>query len=194
MLQLQFSPFPELQSDKLKLRKISQDDAPALFALRTNPEVMKYLDRPLMQNLDEAHQLINVMLEGLDANKSIVWAICMSENERMLGTISFWKIDQENHRAEIGYILDPDWQGKGLMSDAMRLVIDYGFSNMRLHGIDANVNPANQKSINLLTKFGFQKEAHFRENYFFNGHYFDSAIYCLLRSDYEAQMEAAKQS
>ncbi|MBK8954140.1 MAG: GNAT family N-acetyltransferase [Saprospiraceae bacterium] len=180
MLNLNFNPFPELQTEKISLRKIRSEDAIALYRLRTNADVMKYLDRPIMQSVLEAEQLIQMMLDGIAENKNINWCICTPTYEQLLGTIAFWKIDETNHRAEIGYILDPDWQGKGLMSDAMRLVIDYGFSNMRLHGIDANVNPANQKSINLLTKFGFQKEAHFRENYFFNGHYFDSAIYCLL--------------
>lgn len=183
MLNLNFSPFPELQTEFIRLRMLRPEDAGALFELRKNPEVMKYLDRPMMQSVEEAMQLIRMMLDGLLENKNISWCICTPQSEQLLGTIAFWKIDETNHRAEIGYILDPGWQGKGLMSAALQLVLDYGFSKMYLHGVDANVNPANQKSINLLTRAGFKKEAHFRENYYFDGRYTDSAIYCMLNNN-----------
>ncbi|MBK9109476.1 MAG: GNAT family N-acetyltransferase [Saprospiraceae bacterium] len=181
MLNLNFNPFPEIRTQDIVLRNLRMDDAPAVFHLRSHPEVLKYLDRPPAGSLAEAELWIETVLKGTAANTSINWAVCLPTNERLLGTMAFWKIDETNHRAEIGYTLDPEWQGKGLMSRAMQEVLLYGFHVMNLHGIDANVNPKNQKSINLLTRFGFQKEAHFKENYYFDGKYLDSAIYCLLR-------------
>lgn len=181
MLNLNFNPFPEILTERIKLRKINTEDAAALYRLRTDPVVMKYLDRPIMESIQEAEHMIQMILNGMEENKSINWCICTPSNEQLLGNITFWKIDETNHRAEIGYTLNPESQGKGLMTEAMREVLQYGFEVMNLHGIDANVNPANQKSINLLTRFGFQKEAHFRENYYFDGKYLDSAIYCLLQ-------------
>ena len=97
-----------------------------------------------------------------------------------VGTICIWNISRENLRAEIGYVLHPDWQGKGLMNEALRTVLDFSFNNLGLHSMEANVDPGNLASIKLLEKNGFLKEAHFRENILFNGRFLDSAIYSII--------------
>jgi ribosomal-protein-alanine N-acetyltransferase len=73
-----------------------------------------------------------------------------------------------------------DFQGKGIMQEAMSAVIKYGFEKMNLHSIEANVNPANESSIKLLERNDFIKEAYFKENYFYDGKFLDTAIYSLL--------------
>ncbi|MDQ6787925.1 MAG: GNAT family N-acetyltransferase, partial [Acidobacteriota bacterium] len=98
----------------------------------------------------------------------------------MIGTINFWKIKKENYRAEIGYMLDADYHGRGIMNEAIRAVLRFGFGEMNLHSVEANVNPDNAASIRLLEKNGFVREAYFKENYFFGGKFLDSAIYSLL--------------
>ena len=89
-------------------------------------------------------------------------------------------MQKEHYRAEIGYLLHPDYQQKGIMDEALKAVIKYGFETMQLHSIEANVNPANAASMKLLEKNGFVKEAYFKENYFYNGQFLDSVIYSLL--------------
>jgi ribosomal-protein-alanine N-acetyltransferase len=97
-----------------------------------------------------------------------------------MGTIGFWRIQKEHYRAEIGYLLHPSWQGKGIMREALKAVLDYGFQAMKLHSVEAHVNPSNASSIGLLEKCGFVREAYYRENYFYNGQFMDSAVYSLL--------------
>ena len=80
----------------------------------------------------------------------------------------------------MGYALHPDFHGAGVMSEAMDVVLDYGFNKMKLHSIEAHVHPDNLASINLLQKKGFVKEGHFRENVFFNGKFLDTVVYALL--------------
>ncbi|MGH2644608.1 MAG: GNAT family N-acetyltransferase, partial [Chitinophagaceae bacterium] len=106
--------------------------------------------------------------------------ITLQEDSKLTGTICFWHIQSENFRAEIGYILHPDHQHKGIMQEAIKAVLDYGFNTIKLHSVEANVNPANAPSIKLLEKNSFVKEGYFRENYFFNNQFLDSAIYSLL--------------
>jgi [ribosomal protein S5]-alanine N-acetyltransferase len=89
-------------------------------------------------------------------------------------------MQKEHYRAEIGYALHPEHQGIGLMQEALNAVLDYGFTVMNLHSVEANVNPNNAASINLLQRNGFMREGMFRENYFYNGKFLDSAIYSLL--------------
>ncbi len=69
------------------------------------------------------------------------------------------------------------------MNETFKTLIEFGFNNLQLHSIEANVNPLNQQSIKLLERVGFKKEAHFRQNFFHNGKFMDSFIYCLLESD-----------
>ena len=90
---------------------------------------------------------------------------------------------KDHCRGEIGYALSPEFWGKGYMTEALNKMIDFAFNDLKLHSIEANVNPNNNSSIKLLKRCGFRKEAHYRENYLFNGEFIDSIIYSLLESD-----------
>ncbi|GAA4734367.1 GNAT family N-acetyltransferase [Flavisolibacter ginsenosidimutans] len=181
MLSLHFSPFPQRETERLLLKQINEGDAPDLFSIRSDKEVMKYLDRPPAQNMNEVVALIKLITDAVNKNEGITWGIYpKTESNVLRGTIGFWRIQKENYRAEIGYLLHPSLQGKGLMYEAMKVVLNYGFNEMRLHSIEANVNPSNVASINLLERNGFVKEAYFKENCFYDGRFLDSAIYSLL--------------
>lgn len=104
---------------------------------------------------------------------------------KFIGDFAYWKIDNKNSRAEIGYALKPEFWGKGFMKEAMIQIINFGFNDLKLHSIEANINPGNENSRGILTKLGFKKEAYFRENYYFNGEYLDSEIYSLLKIDFQ---------
>ncbi|MFI5133801.1 MAG: GNAT family N-acetyltransferase [Chitinophagales bacterium] len=180
MLTLNFTPFPQLITDRLMLRQISNDDVSAIFSLRSDKKVMQFIDRPLAKTTDDAIQLIQRIIDSLTNNDGITWGITMKNNPGLIGTIGFWRIDKEHHRAEIGYLLHPDQQGKGMMQEAMNVVLDHGFHVMKLHSVEANVNPANEASIRLLERNRFVREAYYKENYFSDGKFLDSAIYSLL--------------
>ncbi|MGK0366715.1 MAG: ribosomal-protein-alanine N-acetyltransferase [Saprospiraceae bacterium] len=84
-------------------------------------------------------------------------------------------------RTEIGYILHPDYWRKGLMSEALQTIVGYAFTKTKLHSIEANVSVDNKASMALLEKNGFVKEAHFKENYYYDGNFLDSIIYSLVK-------------
>jgi [ribosomal protein S5]-alanine N-acetyltransferase len=180
MLTPDFHPFPLLITKRLCLRKIGPEDELPLFELRSSSTVMKYIDRPLVRTRADAVQLIEMMVGLIDSNEGLSWAITRKEDPGMIGTVHLWKISRENHRAEIGYLLHPAHQGKGIMHETLEAVINHGFAEIGLHSIEANVNPGNIASIGLLERCGFTGEAYFKENYFFNGKFLDSAVYTLL--------------
>ena len=136
-----FTTFPRLETERLVLRAATLEDAIALQQVRTNREVMEYMD-------------------------------------------TFFKIDSKHHRAEIGYTLEPNYWGKGYMTEVMCRLFSFGFNDFNLHSFEANINPQNEKSKGILLKLGFQKEAYFRENFFYKGEYLDSEIYSLLEKDF----------
>ncbi len=180
MLELNFDPFPILTTERLVLRQMTNDDAKEIFFLRSDERVMKYIDRAPAESVDDALKFINMINTGLDKNENIYWAISLIDDPKMIGNICIWSIRKEHYRAEIGYALHPAFHGKGIMQEAIQSVLGYGFNTMKLHSVEANVNPENEASIKLLERNGFIREAYFKEDYFYNGKFLDSAIYSLL--------------
>lgn len=182
MLSPDFSIIPMISTSRLVLKEITMNDADDIFLLRSDERMMRFIDRPLAKTTNDAAELIQKIIDAKNNNEGITWGIAVHENEKVIGTIGFWRLDKENYRAEIGYLLHCDYWGKGLMQEALSEVIKYGFFKLNLHSIEANVNPLNNASIQLLLKMGFKQEAYFRENYYSNGKFLDSAIFCLVKS------------
>ena len=180
MLQFNFTPFPVIETERLMLREITRGDAQAFFELRTHPDVTKYSDRFPPKSIEEIHEFLDRIFAGIKANTSIAWAISPKGSNEFIGTVNFHRTIPEHHRAEIGYQLFSVYWRKGIMSEAVRAVIDYGFNTMKLHSIEAQVNPDNEPSLNLLKRNGFVQEALFRENFYFNGKFLDTPVFTLL--------------
>ena len=180
MLNVNFSPFPVIETERLTLREINDDDLPEIFYQRSDPQMMKYVDRAPAKSLEDAAGFLGRLRAALLTNDGITWGITLRNAHKIIGNIGLWRIDKEHHRAELGYVLHPVHQSKGYASEAMKAVLHYGFNTMKLHSVEANVNPDNAASIKLLERAGFIREAYFRENFYFDGKYLDSAIYSLI--------------
>jgi ribosomal-protein-alanine N-acetyltransferase len=140
------------------------------------------MDRYPTRSKDEAATFIENARSMEAANESILWALCFPTDQRLIGTIGYWRMIPAHYRAEIGYVLHPQHQGKGLMTEAMKAVIHYAFEVMQLHSIEANINPLNIASKQVLLKNGFVQEAYFRENFYFNGVFLDSMIFSRINN------------
>ncbi len=172
--------FPTIQTERLLLREISYDDVPDLFKIRSNKIAMEFIDRPIAKSEEDVKNLIEIIKTNQANEEGITWAITLKDKEKLIGTIGYWRYEKKNARAEIGYVLHPDYFNRGLCTEALKYVIDYGFETMDLHSIEAHVDPGNIASTKLLQKSGFTLEAHFKENIFTNGKYSDTLVYSLL--------------
>lgn len=181
MSQFSFLPFPNLESERLLLRQVSVNDAAEAFALRSNPETMKYIPRPLVTTVEEALEHIKMINDKIESGEGINWAITEKGNPKLLGIIGHYRIKWEHFRSEIGYMLLPEAQGKGIITEAIQLLIDYGFNEMKMHSLEAIIDPDNLASARVLEKNNFVKEAHLRENEFYDGKFLDTVIYSLLK-------------
>lgn len=150
-----FTPFPEIRTDRLILRKLKIDDANAIFVLRTDKEVNQFLNRQIPKTIDEASAFIQKVNDNLQNNNSIYWAIIVIDNHKLAGTICLFDFSEDNSKAEIGYELLPEFQGMGIMQEATSKVLDFGFQNIGLDSIEAYVHAENQSSLRLLEKFNF---------------------------------------
>lgn len=181
MITVNFTPFPELRTERLLLRRTTGADVQDLYYLRSQEEVMRYIDRPRPSSPEDIVALIAKIGSNIITNAGIEWAITWAEAGTYLGTISFHRLMKEDDRAEVGYLLHPGWQGKGIMQEALSAVLKYGFTTMGLHSVEAMVKPENIPSQRLLERNGFVREGYFKEHYYWQGEYKDSYIYSLLK-------------
>ncbi len=183
MNDLIFLEFPVLESERLVFRNYADADAKAIYEIRSNRRINEFLDREPAQNIEDAISHIKIVQRSFEEKTGVNWVLHTKADDKLVGYVGLWRIDKAHNRAEIGYVLLPDYWGKGLMKEAIDVVVRFGFTTMEIHSIEANVNKENIKSINVLEKCGFKKEAYFRENFFYKGKYLDSVIYCLLEKD-----------
>ncbi|MBP4137884.1 GNAT family N-acetyltransferase [Flavobacterium geliluteum] len=182
MLIFNFNPFPVITTERLLLKRITNEDVAEIFELRSNPETMKYIPRPLVKTTEDALEHITMIEDKIETNTGINWGITLKGNPKLLGIIGYYRLQPENYRAEIGYMLLPNYHGKGIIPEAINKLIDYGFDELHLHSIEAVIDPENLASEKVLQKCGFVKEAHFKESDFYEGRFLDKVIYSLLKS------------
>ncbi|HEY5392384.1 MAG TPA: GNAT family N-acetyltransferase [Hanamia sp.] len=152
-----FKPFPVLKTERLTLRQLVSSDAKEIFALRSDGNVNKYLDRKASKSIDDAKIFIHIINANIQRNDSLYWAITLNATDKLIGTICLFDFSNDNLKAEIGYELLPGFQGKGIMQEATSKVIDFGIQHIGLNSIEANTHFENQSSTRLLEKFNFKK-------------------------------------
>jgi len=155
MLNITFSPFPTLTTERLTLSQLSTDDGKDIFALRSDVEINKYLNRAPSKTIEDAFIFIEKINANIKNNNSIYWAISLTATKTFVGTICLFDFSSENNSCEIGYELITKFQGQGIMTEAIIEVINYGFNTLQFQKIVAFTHTANQNSTKLLTKSGF---------------------------------------
>jgi len=186
MLQPQFIPFPTIETERLLLRRIRVEDVEEIFVLRSCPVINKYSLRPLITEKKEALDFIQLIEDLVIQNMGISWIITEKSKPKIaIGHIGIWKLFKEHYRGEIGYLLHNDFHGKGMMTEAMKAVIDYGFNTLQLHSIVACVSPFNLPSITVLERNNFIREGYFKDDFFAKGKFHNSIVYSLLNTEDE---------
>lgn len=160
-----FTPFPVLKTGRLTLRQLRSSDDNEIFALRSNDNVNKYLDRKPSKTIDDARNFIKTINENIQRNDSIYWAIILNGTDKLIGTICLFDFSEDHSKVEIGYELLPHFQGKGIMQEAISKVIHFGFQDVGLNSIEAYTHSENQSSTRLLEKLNFKRDSAADENF-----------------------------
>jgi ribosomal-protein-alanine N-acetyltransferase len=148
--------FPELTTENLQLRRVTLDDIEEIFKIRSDESIAAYLDRPICKSIDEAKKFIVKINENFENKETIYWGICRKGEKRLIGTICLWKILMSESKAEIGFELFTEYQGKGIMREAVPRVTDFAFNVLGLNIIEGAVEMGNKRSIMLLERHGFR--------------------------------------
>ena len=166
---IHFEKFPYLESERLIFRAFNLNDAKDIQYLRSNDKVMDHMDSEPHRAVKDSEHFISKNFDRYKNKEGLFWAIIEKSENKFIGDFAFWNIIRENHRAIIGYTLKPQFWGKGYMTETLSQLIKFGFSDLNLHSCEAEINPKNINSERVLIKMGFKKEAHFKENRYFNG-------------------------
>ena len=172
----------EIITGRLHLRPVSIDDKDSMYSYRADPETNKYLSL-IPKSVEDVAEFIGKT--SVEVNVPGTWyqlVIIQKDSGVLIGDIGIHFLD--NSQVEIGYTLDKQFRGKGYGTEALRKVIDYLLNNLNKHRIIASIDPTNEKSIRLIERLGFRKEAHFVESLFFQGKWVDELVYAILAREW----------
>ena len=176
MIDVSFTPFPFLTTENYSLRNLMPADEQEIFALRSSDEINKYLDRPKANTLDEARNFITKIINGIAKNESIFWVVTPKGwNQNYLERSVFGKFQKRRRRQKSAIELLPENHGKGIMQEVIPRGLQFGFEEIKLEMIEAELSPRNLKSVRLLEKNNFTLAAVNEENP-------DSVVYALKRT------------
>ena len=172
-----FNPFPVLETERLLLRKPEATDVDDLFEIRSNADTMRFIPRPVAQSPQEVADLLNVINTFLESNEKINWAMQLKSTGKFIGLIGYVDLKPYNYRGEIGYVINENYRRRHLMEEAASRIVEYGFSEMSLHSIEAIVHPENVASQKLLKKLLFRRDGYHKHFQLSRGQFVDALSY-----------------
>lgn len=181
-----FQAMPRFETERLVLRQMDPiGDLDALFSLFADPDVARFTDTGPFETLEEAEEVMAWIGDIYDRKQGIRWAIAFEGvPDNLIGTGGFNIWNRDNSSAEIGYDLAQQHWGRGLMAEALRPMLGFGFRQMGLNRIEADVTVGNDASARVLEKLGFREEGLLRQRGFWKGEYHDLRFFGLLRDEW----------
>lgn len=179
-----FGDLPVLRTERLILRKATEQDAGDLFEAASDPEVARYTSWEPHASPEVSRAVIGRWLLRYREGQAAPWAMEVVAEGTFIGTCGFlsWSIAQA--RAEIGYAISRRYWNQGLVTEAVREVLRFGFEVMQLNRIQATCEPANTASGRVLEKVGMSYEGTLREYAFDKGAFHDLRMYAVLRQEW----------
>lgn len=182
MEKLKFDTFPELLTDRLRLREITMTDAQNIYDILSHPEVVKYDSFDRFTSINQAEALINIFDKKFRDGKAIFWRISYKEENRLIGFCKL-EIDIPEVRGDYGYDLNfNDWN-KGIMTETLETVVDFAVYQLNINRLEASVSIENRASIKVLKKCGFIEEGIMRSRSYWKGKCHDMMMLSLLKDE-----------
>ena len=177
----------ELLTPRLKLRWMTDADAPACYALFSDPEVTRYLGRAPWTAPSQAVQAIEKALADHASGSGLRLGIEVRASGRLIGDACLFHFVDASRRCEIGYSLARSHWGQGYAGEALEALLGHAFGSLDLNRVEADIDPLNTASGRLLERLGFRREGYMPERWIVNGEPADTVWYGLLRRDWTAR-------
>lgn len=176
---------PTLETPRLRLRKLNMRDAQDIFDYSQDPQVARFVLWEAQTSLSDARSYIRYMLRKYRLGEPASWGIEWKETQKIIGTIGFMWIQRDNAAAEVGYSLSRAYWNRGIMTEALREILRYGFRSMNLNRIEAQHETENPASGAVMRKCGMQREGTLRQRLLNKGKFVDVELYAILRRDFQ---------
>lgn len=186
------SSLPTIPTERLLLREITPEDVPALFGVFGDPVVCRYRLRPALPDLAAAAAFQADVARRFQEREMFQWGIAGRADGTLVGTCTLHALSDEHRRAELGYTLARAAWGRGYVAEALPALIRFAFETLKLHRLEANVDPRNERSIRVLEREGFEREGHLRERYHVQGEVQDALLFGLLRREWSERGAEAR--
>jgi len=178
---------PTLETERLILRKMAPSDAEAVFAYASDPEVTRYVIWETHRSIEDSRAFLELESSKRESGGEPEWGIVYKGDHRFIGTCGIVSWDPDHARAELGYVLSRDYWGRGLMAEAVRAVISFGFQRMNLNRIEARCTAENAASARVMEKAGMTHEGTMRQREVIKGAYRDMELYAILRGEFRGR-------
>jgi ribosomal-protein-serine acetyltransferase len=170
--------------DTLGVRPLEAGDAAELYALvKANPDLEEWMPWAAEQDLAATERFIAAAEEQLLGENGFQAAI--EPKDEIVGVVGFHSIDWVNRKTSIGYWLAEAARGRGIMTTAVRALLDHAFHEWELHRVEIHCAPENHRSRAIPERLGFREEARLRETELVGGRYLDSAVYGMLEGEWD---------
>ncbi|MCP3979621.1 MAG: GNAT family N-acetyltransferase [bacterium] len=176
-----------MQGPRVSLRWLTERDVDALYELFGNADVARYWSCAAYADRAQAESLLRQVHDCYARHTLYQWGVTLDGDDRVIGTCTLASLDASNGRAEVGFALNRSHWGGGLMSEALRLLLDYAFGTLGLRRIEADIDPRNAASIRLVERLGFVREGLLRERWLVDGKIQDSVLYGLLDREWNRE-------
>lgn len=181
-----FADLPSVETDRLLLRRATMVDAADMFEYASDAEVARYTTWEPHASIEESRMFLEFLLHRYSGGEVAEWGVVHKADNKLIGTCGFSMWNPYNARAEVAYAMARPYWGQGLMTEAVRAVLDFGFVRMALNRIEARCLPANIGSARVMEKAGMQYEGLLREQMYAKGRYHDLKMYSILRREWSA--------
>lgn len=171
------------------LRPFRLEDVDAMHACYGDADAMRFWNRPAHRRRSETERVVRRCMAFTPARR-LVWAVAEAGSDRCLGMVNYHNADMKHRSAEIGYIVAPEWWGRGVAGEAVGAVLGHCFGVAQLHRVQAVIDPENVASRRLVERFGFRLEGVLRETLFLGGAWRDDCVYGLLAGEWRGLSRA----
>lgn len=159
--------FPRIETERLILRGITHDDIHAIFRNFSDPEIAQWFLKDPYTEIAQASRIVDAFIHEFEQGQGITWAMTLRENGSCVGTCGYGDVKIAD-RGEIGFDLAKEQWGKGLMTESLTAIIDYGFEVLGLRQVEAHTYSDNARAKRLLAKLGFQLDTVSEDSHYFS--------------------------
>ncbi len=181
-----FSNIPTIETERLTLRRITLNDVDDMYEYSSDNNVTRYLTWSPHPDKAYTHEYINYLQTRYRTGDFFDWGVYFRSERKMIGTCGFTRFDYVNNSAEIGYVLNSNYHGRGIATEASRAAVEFGFKRLGLNRIECKYIIGNDASRKVMEKNGMKFEGIRREGMLIKGEYRDIGICSILRREYKS--------